>query len=338
MSSPSFVAQCRHVLELSGVRPGDSVVVLSQGDERRDYVEAFLTALTALEADSVHLRMGEPKPGLDAESGTWTVGQTPLQDRPDVVDAIGGSRLLVDLIFLLHSRELNQIRETGTRVLTCIEPKDILARLMPDLELAKESDAAGASLEGAKELRVYSDAGTDVTFAVDSYPTFVQSGFPRNDGDWDHWASSGMVYTYGRDDGVDGTVVFAAGDIILPFKRYVAEPITLEISSGRIETIRGGWEAELVKDYMEGFDDPDAYGLAHIGWGLNPNARWSALAADTRGHGMEVRGFRGNVLFSTGPNVQAGGANATPCHLDIPMRGCSLELDGTLVLDQGRVL
>jgi 2,5-dihydroxypyridine 5,6-dioxygenase len=38
-------------------------------------------------------------------------------------------------------------------------------------------------------------------------------------------------------------------------------------------------------------------------------------------------------MFSTGPNLEGGGTRNTPCHLDIPMLGCSLTLDGQPILD-----
>jgi 2,5-dihydroxypyridine 5,6-dioxygenase len=104
---------------------------------------------------------------------------------------------------------------------------------------------------------------------------------------------------------------------------------------GRIREIEGGVDAELVRTYMANFDDPDAYGLGHIGFGLDERAKWAALATDKRGHGMELRAFYGNVLFSTGPNVQFGGPNRTQCHLDIPMRTCSLFLDGRPIVVDG---
>jgi 2,5-dihydroxypyridine 5,6-dioxygenase len=88
---------------------------------------------------------------------------------------------------------------------------------------------------------------------------------------------------------------------------------------------------------MADFDDPDAYGLSHIGWGLDERARWAALATDSRGHGMELRAFSGNVLFSTGPNDLVGGPNHSACHLDIPMRGCSLWCDDHPVLVGGEL-
>ena len=67
-------------------------------------------------------------------------------------------------------------------------------------------------------------------------------------------------------------------------------------------------------------------------------AKWAALATDDRGHGMELRAFYGNVLFSTGPNQQFGGPNRTQCHLDIPMRNCSLYLDERPIIVDGEVV
>ena len=51
-----------------------------------------------------------------------------------------------------------------------------------------------------------------------------------------------------------------------------------------------------------------------------------------------MRSFLGNVLFSTGPNNELGGANDTACHLDIPMRDCSLFLDDEEIVVDGRVV
>ena len=46
----------------------------------------------------------------------------------------------------------------------------------------------------------------------------------------------------------------------------------------------------------------------------------------------------GNFLFSIGPNTDAGGDRRTPCHLDIPMLRCLLQVDGQQVLDKGAVV
>lgn len=50
------------------------------------------------------------------------------------------------------------------------------------------------------------------------------------------------------------------------------------------------------------------------------------------------RAFAGNFLFSAGPNTQGGGTRATPGHYDVPMRECSVYLDGELIIDTGRIV
>ena len=54
--------------------------------------------------------------------------------------------------------------------------------------------------------------------------------------------------------------------------------------------------------------------------------------------GMDALSFYGNVLFSTGPNSELGGTNDTPCHLDMPLRGCTLTLDGEIIVKDGDVV
>ena len=64
---------------------------------------------------------------------------------------------------------------------------------------------------------------------------------------------------------------------------------------------------------------------------------WHGLTQFGGGMGMELRSFYGNVMFSIGPNNELGGPNDTPCHFDIPMRGCSLYLDDELIVDAGEL-
>ena len=46
--------------------------------------------------------------------------------------------------------------------------------------------------------------------------------------------------------------------------------------------------------------------------------------------------FPGNFLFSTGPNTQGGGKRSTRGHYDVPMRDCTVELDGEVIIRDGR--
>jgi Leucyl aminopeptidase (aminopeptidase T) len=134
--------------------------------------------------------------------------------------------------------------------------------------------------------------------------------------------------------------VIDRGDILLPQKRYVSEPIVLTVEGGYATKIEGGVDAALLRDYMETFNDPEGYAISHIGWGLQPRARWSTLGLYDREAtiGMDARAFEGNFLFSLGPNNEGGGSRTTTCHIDIPLRHCTVLLDDDVVARDGRVI
>jgi 2,5-dihydroxypyridine 5,6-dioxygenase len=95
-----------------------------------------------------------------------------------------------------------------------------------------------------------------------------------------------------------------------------------------------------MNEYVHSFDDPEAYAISHIGWGLQKRAYWSTLSLYDREAtmGMDARAFNGNFLFSLGPNNEAGGNRTTACHLDIPLRGCTVKVDDVEVVKDGRVV
>ena len=59
--------------------------------------------------------------------------------------------MVVETLFLLFSDELTEIQHAGTRILTCIEPVDLLARLFPTDELRRRTDVAAESAGGARD-------------------------------------------------------------------------------------------------------------------------------------------------------------------------------------------
>ena len=50
-------------------------------------------------------------------------------------------------------------------------------------------------------------------------------------------------------------------------------------------------------------------------------------------NGTELRAFAGNFLYSTGANETAG--RFTAGHFDLPMRNCTVSLDGREVVSGG---
>ncbi|ARC39177.1 leucyl aminopeptidase (plasmid) [Paracoccus yeei] len=334
MDHTSFTEICLHQLKMSGVRKDERLIVLTQGNERLAYADAFMAAGQRLGANMYHMRLPAPLP-----TDGWAVGQTGLAAMPDAVEALKNCDMLIDCIFLLFSPEQFAIQAAGTRILTAVEPPELLARMLPYPELREKVQIAADILDRAKVMRITSAHGTDITYKLNTYPTVPEYACTDTPGRWDHWPS-GFVFTGGDDDGVDGTIVVAPGDILLPQNLMVREPITYTIEKGWITDIRGGLEAQIVKSYMDSFNDKRGYGMSHVGWGMNPQAKWHNFVPGTfeGGMGMEPRSFYGNVMFSTGPNNELGGPNDTHCHLDIPMRDCSLFLDDEAIVVDGDIV
>lgn len=334
MDHASFAEICLHQLKMSGVRDGEKLIVLTQGNERLDYADAFMAAGQRLGANMYHMRLPAP-----LAAGGWNVGTTGLASMPEAVEALKNCDMLIDCIFLLFSPEQMAIQAAGTRILTVVEPPELLARMLPTKELREKVEIAATLLEKAKVMRITSPHGTDVTYQLNTYPTIAEYACTDEPGRWDHWPS-GFVFTGGDDDGVDGQIVVAPGDVLLPQNIYVREPITYTIEKGWIADIRGGLDADIVKSYMKDFNDDRGYGMSHVGWGMNRDAKWHRMVPGEfpGGMGMEPRSFYGNVMFSTGPNNELGGNNDTACHLDIPMRGCSLFLDDKPIVIDGDIV
>jgi 2,5-dihydroxypyridine 5,6-dioxygenase len=325
-------------LQLCAVKPGETIALLTDLASRREYVAAAFAAADELGAQIYELcvnsipswhRVGVPTVG--AAKGT--------------LDAVKAADLLVCLHIPLFTKWLADVRAGGTRVLMIIDGPDQLAELMSPPGLKEAVIHAGRRLEQTREMRVVSDAGTDLTVRCGEYPVMIQYGFAELPGRFDHWGA-GMVHTFPNEGSANGTVVIAPGDIVvLPYCRYVRDAIRLDVSGGFIRKIEGGLDARLMSDWLDDNrrhpDDQDGHAISHLGWGLNPEARWYDIALhgdEPERHHAAARAFAGNFLFSTGPNTQGGGTRATRGHYDVPMRDCTVLLDGEVIIERGRIV
>ncbi|MBI3092431.1 MAG: 2,5-dihydroxypyridine 5,6-dioxygenase [Candidatus Tectomicrobia bacterium] len=314
--------------ELCRMRLEESVVVVAGPRSNPAYVEASLTAAQALGARVFQVVLPE---------GGGALPGRPLAHLPLVVETLKRADMVIDHHFILHSPEQVEILQAGARMLLILEPPEILSRLFPTPRQRRRVEQGAELLRQAKELRLASEAGTDFRAAITQYPVITQYGYTDQPGRWDHWPST-FLYTWPNEGDAEGTVVLDTGDLVWPLRRYLAHPVSLRIEKGYLRAIEGGPDAELLDAYLRSWNDPEGYAVSHLGWGLDERAVWNALNLEPTTRGMDSRSFLGNFQFSTGPNTDAGGSRHTPCHLDMPMRRCSLWLDGCQVLDAGRLV
>lgn len=330
----------KQVLTLSKVGPGQVVTVLTSGNTHQQTMATAMQAIAALGAIGNRLDLpavnGEKSRSRDPVS---YLGETALTGNRAAIAALKESDLVLDLMLLLFSPEQLEILESGTKILLVVEPPEILMRLLPTEEDRARVKAAAALLEKARSMHVTSAAGTDLHLPLGQYPVIPEYGFVDEPGRWDHWPS-GFQFTWPREGAAQGRVVLDRGDILLPQKCYLTDQIQMTVKDGYVIGIEGGIEAEMLRDYMEAFDEPEAYAFSHVGWGVQKRARWSTMRLFDREAtiGQDARSFAGNFMFSLGPNTEVGGSRATKCHIDIPVRGCTVKLDDHAVVIEGRLV
>lgn len=325
------------VFALCKVAPGESAAILSETQSRALNVRLAELALLRLGARPFHVVL--PTPPQAAPVPVRSTGASvALQGLAPAVAALAGSGFVADLTVegLLHAKELPAILKGGARVLMVSnEHPEALERLVPDESLMPRVKAAVKLVRAARRMAVTSAAGTDLAVAIADAPTVGVWGWTDKPGTVAHWPG-GIVVSFPRAKSVNGALVLDAGDANLTFKRYLQAPVTLRIVDDYVTAIEGaGTDAELMRRYFAAWGDKDAYAVSHVGFGLNPGARYEALAMyDQRDtNGTELRAFAGNFLYSTGANEFAG--RHTLGHFDLPVRGCTIKLDDLVVVKDG---
>jgi len=328
MANQEMVGLFRKELELCKVEAGQTVTVLSEGRELRDYAEAFLEAAGQLDAKTVDLNL-QAEADLDPNQKLEQFGINQLARNPDAMNTLKCSDLIVDLMVVSFSKEQDEIQAAGPRMILVAESIDNLKRLFPTEEQRMRTEASERRLANARTFRFTNALGTDMTYELGAFPIIAEYGYTDQPKRWDHWGGT-MVATCGSDTGVQGRIVMDKGDMLLPQLHLLEDPIEFVIRDGYVQELNGGAEAAKLREFMEKYEDPRAYAVSHIGWGTNENAEWTAT-----GIGMNGRSYNGNVLFSLGPNTEFGGTNDTACHLDLPMRGCTAFLDDEVIIEGG---
>ena len=330
----------KEVFNLCRVAVGDEVVILSESQSRQVNVRLADLALLALGAKVFHLVL--PSPKLISNVPVRSTGSSDvLHDRAPIIAALARTTLVVDLTVegLLHAPELPSILEEGTRVLMISnEHPEALERLRPDENLRSRVQDAVRKAKEAKNMLVTSDAGTELSVSLADCPIAGVWGWTDRPGTVAHWPG-GVVVAFPLRHSVRGRLVLGVGDINLTFKRYLESPVTLIIEDDYVTAVEGsGVDAILMRNYYDAWNDTEAYGVSHVGWGLNSKARYEALTVyDKRDtNGTELRALAGNFLFSTGANEHAG--RYTLGHFDLPVLGCTIKLDDEVVVENGKLL
>ncbi|MGJ4918385.1 peptidase M29 [Bradyrhizobium sp. HKCCYLRH2060] len=325
------------IFERCAVKAGDTAAILSETQSRALNVHIAELALLRMGARPFHVVVPTPRNPHPVPVRSTGASEAIGKLGP-VVTALQQAGFVVDCTIegLMHAVETPEILKAGARILVISnEHPEALERMRPDAALEKRVRAAAKMLRGTKRMRVTSKAGTDLDVVMEGASTVGVWGWTDRPGTLAHWPG-GIVVSFPRSKSVNGTIVMAPGDINLTFKRYLSSPVTMTMRDDYITDLAGeGADAAMMRAYLASWGDREAYAVSHVGWGMNPGARYEALTMyDQRDtNGTELRAVPGNFLFSTGANEFAG--RYTAGHFDLPMMGTTIELDGVAVIKDG---
>ncbi len=254
-----------------------------------------------------------------------------------VAEAWKKADLVIELLPVLadYTSTTKEAQLAGTRILRVAQPEHVTRRLVPTLEMRKRVEAGADILEPGSIIRITSPNGTDLTLSKEGRDALRLYGIADKPGRWDIWPA-GMVNCPPLEDQGEGLLVLSRGDHIKQLKRYVNDPVYLDIQDGSITRISGGLDADLLTEWFRKFEDPNAYRVSHVGWGCDKRADWLQQEQD-----IPVYYGVMEIAFGANRGVYVQGQTISKAHIDFCCRfnsfwvdDCQILKDGDFVIDE----
>ena len=304
-----------------GVRPGEQVVLLTDGGTDDGVVSRLLEALAARDGIPLVARM--PAPHL------------PGAEPPGAVAAMMlAAGAVIELTSLFIGSSLARRNATGRGVRYLAMPGVRVDTFRPggpldvDFErLRADAERVGRAWGSAREFRLTSRGGTDLRGSVEGRPGRVLHGMAREPGAYmaPPDIESGTAPVEGT---ASGTVVID-GDLLFMGEGPLADAVALHIEDGQMIGIEGPERARLTSMLARCADDRMA-NLAEVSVAFNPAGTICSVP-------METESARGTAHIALGNSIAYGGEVNAVAHLDCVMRDATLELDGRAVMVEGVV-
>ena len=186
--------------------------------------------------------------------------------------------------------------------------------------------------EAGRHMRFTTPAGTDLECDNEPGRDYVTAdGFVYEN---DIKMFPGQISWSPNFESVNGVLV--VDGTLSPPIGALQSPVKFTIEKGYIKKIEGGRDADNFRQWLESFDDPNMFLMAHSGLGFGPMAQLNGdIVEDERVWGCTEWGI-GNVGPQLVSEMETGIAAAS--HSDGICLNCSLWIDGVQVLDEGKVV
>jgi leucyl aminopeptidase (aminopeptidase T) len=232
---------------------------------------------------------------------------------------------------LTHTAARRGACEAGSRVATMpgITLDTMVRCLSADYyAIAERTHRVTAILDEANSARVTTELGTDITIPIDGIKAISSTGLIHDPGSFGN-LPSGESYMMPEEDKAHG-VFIVDGSMAGIGDLAGKTPITIKVEGGYAVEITGGPEADKLREKLEAVGKK-AFHTAELGVGTND-------AAKIIGNILEDEKVMGTIHIALGNNMSMGGTFDVPIHLDGIIKDPTLELDGKVVMDAGKLL
>lgn len=253
------------------------------------------------------------------------------EDPPEpVIEAMKASDVVIAPTSksLTHTPARRAACEAGARVATLpgITEETMTRCLAADLlKIAERTQAVAEILDDAKQVRITSPAGTDISFSIEGVKAIASKGLIHNPGEYGN-LPSGEAYLMPVEGSAEG-VFFVDGSMASIGSLIDSEPLCIRVEKGMAIEISGGEPASQLTDRLEQAGSLSR-NIAEFGVGTND-------AAIITGSILEDEKVSGTIHLALGNNVSMGGSVDVPLHLDGLIMRPTVELDGKLLMKDG---
>ncbi|PGF15742.1 aminopeptidase [Natrinema sp. CBA1119] len=299
------------VRQCLGLEAGESCAVVTD-DDRVPIGESIYEVASEITDDAVIVR--------------YPPGETHGGEPPaPVAAAMAGADVVLapTTKSLSHTRARTDANEAGARVATLpgITEDVFTTGLGADYEsIAAHCEAVREQVAGAEEVRVTTEAGTDITFGVGDREWLADTGIVHDPGEMSN-LPAGEVFI--SPETADGT--FVVDGTMMPHGLLEdGRTLSFAVEDGFVTRISDDDIRETVEDAAETAGDA-AYNLAELGIGTN------VAVSDLVGSVLLDEKAGGTVHIAIGDDAGIGGDTEAPIHLDGIIREPSVFADGSLV-------
>lgn len=227
---------------------------------------------------------------------------------------------------LSHTQARREANAGGVRIATLPNiTEDIMKRTIPvDYEkIRKVSQTIAGLLSSADAAYITTEKGTDLTLPLKGRKAQPDFGIYHKNGDFGN-LPAGEAYIAPLEGVSEGSLVV---DGAIANIGKLEESVTITVRNGVAETVENCPQLErLLNEYGQ-----KARNIAELGVGTNEKAQVS-------GNILEDEKVMGTIHIALGNNVLFGGTVDVPVHLDCIVLNPTVEIDGEIVIDKGKLL